>query len=210
MAPTKEFKLGNTTFSGCDITAIVGDKILSTLQGLSTSITREKAPIWVLGGVNYRSVSRGKRSIVGTLVFVLFDKHILLSDQGIAQNKDLRPYLDVEEIGTEWSAGNSDDLAFHWAAEVGVPVDEIDQDFDTGDIGANYQWSKASYTDQILPFDITAVAANEYGQRMKMAVGGVEILNDGSGFSIDDIASEEQCTYMARGIIPWTSLGNAS
>ena len=49
-----------------------------------------------------------------------------------------------------------------------------------------------------LPFDVVIVAANEYGQAATMRIYGIEILNEGSGFSIDDIVIENQmtcCTY---------------
>ena len=61
------------------------------------------------------------------------------------------------------------------------------------------------YVDQILPFDVTIVAANEYGQSAQMRLYGCEILNEGSGFSIDDIVIENQMTYVCRTILPWRS-----
>jgi hypothetical protein len=53
------------------------------------------------------------------------------------------------------------------------------------------------YPDQIFPFDITLVAQNEYGQAAWSSVDGVEIINEGSGVSVDDITNEEQYTYIA-------------
>lgn len=41
-----------------------------------------------------------------------------------------------------------------------------------------------------MPFDITITAANEYGQMAVQRVYGVEILNSGSGLSVDDIVNE--------------------
>ena len=40
-----------------------------------------------------------------------------------------------------------------------------------------------------------------------MRIYGIEILNEGSGFSIDDIVIENQMTYVARTIWPWQKLG---
>lgn len=53
------------------------------------------------------------------------------------------------------------------------------------------------YADQVFPFDITLVAQNEYGQAAWSSVEGVEVINEGSGVSIDDITNEEQFTYIA-------------
>lgn len=71
------------------------------------------------------------------------------------------------------------------------------------DIGNNYRIAPVFYVDQILPFDIAIVAANEYGQSAQMRLYGCEILNEGSGFSIDDIVIENQMTYVCRTILPW-------
>ena len=54
------------------------------------------------------------------------------------------------------------------------------------------------YADEIPPFDITISFANEYGQKAVIVIYGVEILNEGSGFSIDNVTSEKACTFVAR------------
>ena len=61
------------------------------------------------------------------------------------------------------------------------------------------------YVDQIPPFDITLVGSNEYGASTMMAILGVELVNEGYGISIDDLVSEQQYTFIAREIVPWTS-----
>ena len=43
-----------------------------------------------------------------------------------------------------------------------------------------------NYVDQMPPFDIVLSAQNEMGHRMGMQIFGVELLNQGSGVSIDD------------------------
>lgn len=85
--------------------------------------------------------------------------------------------------------------------------------YDLSNLGNNYRVAKVFYVDQILPFDVTIVAANEYGQSAQMRLYGCEILNEGSGFSIDDIVIENQMTYVCRTILPWRSFelaGNTS
>ena len=79
------------------------------------------------------------------------------------------------------------------------------RNYDVTGIGNNYRVSPVFYVDQILPFDIAIVAANEYGQSAQMRLYGCEILNEGSGFSIDDIVIENQMTYVCRTILPWRS-----
>lgn len=47
---------------------------------------------------------------------------------------------------------------------------------------------------------MTITFRNEYGQQARMAIYGVEILNEGMGMSIDDITTEKACTFVARKI----------
>lgn len=56
------------------------------------------------------------------------------------------------------------------------------------------------YGDEILPFDIVISFANEYGQRAVLTIYGVELLNEGSGYSIDNVTSEKAYTFVAKKI----------
>lgn len=58
------------------------------------------------------------------------------------------------------------------------------------------------YEDQVLPFDITIAAANEYGAAASSKLYGVEILNSGFGTSVDDSVLEQQATFVARSVLP--------
>ncbi len=62
------------------------------------------------------------------------------------------------------------------------------------------------YSDQILPFDITLAGTNEQGAACTMKITGVEILNEGSGVSIDDAVTEMQCSFVARFVQPWQAV----
>ena len=63
--------------------------------------------------------------------------------------------------------------------------------------------AKPWFSDQILPFDITLAGTNENGAATCMKMCGVEILNEGSGISIDDAVTEMQATFVARMVEPW-------
>ena len=62
-----------------------------------------------------------------------------------------------------------------------------------------------AFSDQILPFDITLAGTNEQGAATTMKIFGVEILNEGSGVSIDDAVTEMQATFVARYVEPWVA-----
>lgn len=56
---TSEYRETYTSFSGADIVAVFGDKVIGSLQAISYSVTREKVPIYSFGDPNPRSFSRG-------------------------------------------------------------------------------------------------------------------------------------------------------
>ena len=205
------------SFSGVDIKAVFANKVLGELQAISYSITREKAPIYTMGSADPRSFSRGKRGIAGTLVFVVFDRHVILSNLGgyaeggglqfVSDIDDIRPeFSDMNESGTALgAAGGLSAVLTTGADSINVPGNNIDQqESPLTSVGSDQALAGAWYADQIPPFDVTLAAANEYGALAVMRVFGVELLNEGYGVSIDDIVSEQQHTYVARTVIGWT------
>lgn len=199
--PTTSLELSRqyTSFSGVDIRAVVDGNIIGTLQGISYAVQREKAPIYVMGRVDPLSFSRGKRGIAGTIITLMLDSHIIKDP-----NSPFSSYgfiADDDEIiatpGDLNDASATDDLDVVEAST-----------FDAGDLGDQFSLQTPWYVDQIPPFDITIVAANEYGKAATMRIYGIEILNEGSGFSIDDIVIENQMTYVCRTILPWQKLGS--
>lgn len=182
--PVSEYTRSYNSFSGVDIKATFGGKVIGELQGVSYSVTREKAPIYTMGSADPRSFSRGKRGIAGTLVFTVFDRSALLE---VFRNMDDR---------SGWFFAHDSDVQKHNSEEAkGAQVWQ--------DVNTDNTWQPSWYPDQIPPFDIVLTAANEYGQVAQMAVRGVEILNEGSGMSIDDIVTEQSMTFVAREISPW-------
>jgi len=183
-----------TSFSGVDIRAVVEGEPIGSLQAISYAVQR--APIYVMGQVDPLSFSRGKRGIAGTLVTLMLDQHILYDtpfadNQFLADNDEIFPSVaDLDD------ASNTSNLG---------PL-STDQ-FDAGNLSANYRVSQAWYVDQLPPFDIVIVAANEYGKSASMRIYGIEILNEGSGFSVDDVVIDNQMTYVCRTILPWQRLG---
>lgn len=55
----QEYSRTYTSFSGADIKATFGNRVIGELQSITYSVTREKAPIFTLGDANPRSFSRG-------------------------------------------------------------------------------------------------------------------------------------------------------
>ena len=65
------------------------------------------------------------------------------------------------------------------------------------------------YADQIPPFTVTISMGNEYGEAAGMAIYGAQIINEGSGVSIDDLVTEKAVTFVATDIKPLTPLSGS-
>jgi hypothetical protein len=180
-----------TTFSGADIVATFGGVEIGALSGITFSVTREKAPIYTMGSPNPRSFSRGKRGIAGSLIFTVFDRPAL--------------YTMLEK---NYSA--SKPMDFYTRAHNTLPGDQNSIGRGIPGLGnkGSQTWTRdvqkkvPYYADQIPPFDITITFVNEYGNAAVRSIYGCELLNEGSGASMDDIVIEETMTYVARELGP--------
>ena len=61
--------------------------------------------------------------------------------------------------------------------------------------------------DQLPPLDISLIFANEYGSISHMGLYGVEFVQEGTTFSIEDIFSENVVQYVARDMDPMRLVG---
>jgi len=174
-----------TSFAGADIVATFNGRVVGELQAITYSVTREKAPVYVMGDANPKSFSRGKRGIAGSLVFTVFDRDAL-HQMKTTDNPVYRHGLNSTESGA-FNAANLRNVA-----DINVSQDDLP--------GKWAEPQAPKYSDEIPPFDITINFLNEYGQSSKMTIFGVEILNEGMGMSVDDITTEKACTFIARGI----------
>lgn len=156
-----------------------------------------------MGSPEPRSFSRGKRGIAGSLVFTIFDRDALIS--GLAEHvKKEQTFhriggdtLEYERISIdEWDSKLTE------IATSGVSSDSSGQTVSNENatkITQNVSTAATPvYADEIPPFDITISFANEYGQKAVIVLYAVEILNESSGFSIDNVSSEKACTFVAR------------
>lgn len=196
------FTRSYNSFSGVDIRAVFGERVIGTLQGISWSITREKAPIYTMGSEDPRAFARGKRGIAGSMVFITFDRAAITGEFFNAlfwADKDsLKPEGDhLSAVSPDSRSAPGSTIFDGQENSFGNVTDPRD------DQVVATPW----YPDQIPPFDITLSAANEHGAAMQMRIYGVEFLNVGGGSSIDDLVLEEQCTYIARSIQPWQPKG---
>jgi hypothetical protein len=196
-----EYTKTYSTFGGCDIVPTFNGKVIGEIQAITYSLTREKVPVYTMGSAEPRSFSRGKRGIAGNLVFISFNRDALLAELG-------------DITISKYKANDSAWLADQQAAQF-ISIEQWDAYMSnlanpngtTGEAGVvGYtnnlitDEAKPKYADEILPFDITISLANEYGNKAVTVIYGVEILNEGIGFSVDAPTSERAYTFVARSV----------
>ena len=197
MADVDKYTKTYSTFGGSDILCSFDGVVIGEVQAITYSITREKVAVYTLGSAEPRSFSRGKRGIAGNLVFIVFNRDALLSsleDRKITKYKGNDVVTLLNEYDTRFlSMDKWDDYMTNAALDAAGKPDEYTNAL------VNDQ-AQPVYADELLPFDITISCANEYGQRAVTVIYGVEILNEGLGFSIDSPTSERAYTFVARAV----------
>lgn len=72
-----------TSFSGTDIVAVITpqnggkSRVLGELQTVTYSVFRPTSPVFALGRVGAKGAVRGARTVAGSLIFTVFDRHVL-------------------------------------------------------------------------------------------------------------------------------------
>lgn len=220
----EEYNRTFSAFSGADILATFAGRAIGELQMLSYVITREKAPLYTMGSADPRAFARGKRGISGQLVFVQFDRDALVDEmkkdyKGAPAMKRIQQYRanmagrgESGDTGyedrilsglksTNSSGGNTYGINT-WdevMTKLGYQITQESGAAGNSDIGT-LDYYAPEYADQIMPFNITITMANEQGARAGMEIYGVELLNEASGFSIDEVVSAKAYTFIARKI----------
>ena len=203
-----QFTRSYNAFSGVDILVTFAGVHVGEVQGISFTVTREKAPNYTMGSADPRSFSRGKRGIAGSLIFLTFDREALIDS--VRHLPEMR-YL-----------AKADDLRYHQQTNAVPPVKGptpvkkfsvvggVDTAPGTDTLNfpqIDYVLAEPMYLDQLPPFNIVLSAFNEYGHTMRMMIHGVEILNSGSGTSVDDITIDTTATFVATSITRWHNQG---
>lgn len=196
------------SYTGADIQSIfylpnengiVVPKVVGTLASITVSAVREVAPQYTMGSTDFRSVSRGKRSVSGTMTFTVFDRDPLVRDIIAAkttealsnQYKDLVNYLSMD-ASSGWVAASSDKTELIKAMTASRNLQKV--------IGRQ----PMRYADQLAPFDITITFANDQMSASVAAIRQVYIVSQGIGWSSHDMETDAVYSYIARYFEPLT------
>ena len=165
-----------------------------------------------MGSADVRAFSRNKRGIAGSLIWSNFDRHALLDlvyklkGQFVANVDDLRPqFMTDQNAFLSQNAIYQGTLVRDSGQSAGATIDQ----FSGAPVSAVSGYKEVAspwYSDQVLPFDITLAGTNEQGAATCMKICGVEILNEGSGVSIDDDVTEMQASFVAHNVQPWAAV----
>jgi hypothetical protein len=232
------YKRTFVAYSGCDIHAMFDGTKIGELQAITYSVAREKTPTYVLGSPDPVSFGRGKRAIAGSLIFSQFDREALLDTMLAKYQKNKKAYgyqsfvTNLNKMYQNYYAGRNqlggdpyagsynpkslDELGLRWreandrlATQLSVGSSGLVDDYS----GAILDGLAPEYVDQLMPFNISILFTNEYGAKSRMEIIGVEIINEGMGFSVDDVQIEKAMTFVARrvqSIRPFDTTGKAS
>jgi hypothetical protein len=120
-------------------------------------------------------------------------------DQYVADVDEIRPQyvLDAPNANALFAS----EIVRTNGASIASTINQLDNAAVT-DLNSEWKLAMPSYSDQVLPFNVTLAGANEYGAMCASKILGIEILNEGSGISVDDAVTESQATFVARGIEP--------
>lgn len=200
-----------SSIGGCDIIAVFNGVECGTIQALSVSVSREKMPNYTMGRADPVGFSRGKRGIAGSMVGIVFNQSWLMHT--VRGNTTKR---DANEAGLTFWASKREYRQFLRLTDASARnaelSDETNRALDAGQAGGDVVFytgrtrQQAWYADQILPFNVVITGANEYGGGVAKSIVGVEILNEATGVSVDDIMIDESHTYIALGVTPWMGL----
>lgn len=192
-----------TSFGGVDIFVAFDDRSVDTLQGITISITREKAPVYIMGTVHPMSITRGKRGIAGTMSFVHFDREPL---NYLMTDREHYYYAHADEVNWLTDALQNPNTPLQYDEDGALIINSQSVDTNTS-FGVSVR-SAPMFLDQVMPFDATLIAANEYGNGAWSSILGMEVINEGSGLSTDDLSHMITATYLAMTRIPWSAIGS--
>jgi hypothetical protein len=200
-------------FSGADMAAYIGNKGIGKIMGLTCSITREVGPVYTWGSPNIKAFVKGKRAIVGSLVFQQFDKHAILRDLFDTSTQTLQSLWD--SLGNRAEVVPDQNILLggnnNWADLVQrVSEQSAAQRRDVLEQYMLVKKRKVNYVDMIPPFDISIAMVNEAGNAAWAAIHGVQLINEAWGYTMDDMSAEVAFTYMAMAVTPLTEIKDIS
>ena len=210
-----------TSLPGSAIKATWAGQDIGTLQGITVSISAEKAPIYVMGRQTPRGFTTNKIGIAGSAVFINMDRDVLWNQLVDPKNA----IVNIENTGFEAQDGKvtTNDAIAVGGHPDGLIGDESPRALETSannaiqSLGAKASLEKAEllrrqplYAAQLGGFDVVLTGITPDGRGAFKAIRGVELINEGFATTIDDGTLESQYTFVAREVTRWTPISGKS
>ena len=166
-APMSVYGKTYKSFSGHDMVCTIDipmpngeslSKVIGALQTVTYSIHDEKTPVRCLGDMNAKGYVFGPRTIAGTLIFSVFDRHWM--------HDIMKEYLAKKQVVAHFLA------------------------------------------DELPPFNMKISCANEYGNKARLAIYGITLVNEGQVMSINDVYTENTYQFFAMDVDYLTDVTN--
>lgn len=202
-------------FAGVDLMAYIGPIPLGTLQAISYSVARETGSLYTCGDPSPKAFVRGKRAISGSLIFTQFDRDIVLRIMEQVNQKSSSSNSTVYTIGDMLGLNNGANVneyvlanqlpavpgatGISYAASFGRNVATLANLRSREVLGRPVR-----YADQLPPFNVAITLANERGGAAVKSLLNVVLVNEGGGYTIDDLQSQVAYTFLAKTITPLT------
>lgn len=208
------------SFAGANIIVTIEGAYVVNVQSVTLNTTRETVPIYILGSASPIGFNRNKRAIAGSMVFINFDRAVLLDTlKHRATNAKYRErvkngvimaagnvsqgYTDKDNGGSSYISGEmGSDFPIEDFYKLGSATQEFQAmtQYQIMNNKASHGFRNVPITmeDQLPPFDVSVFMANDSGATAHFSIRGCMIMNTAMGWSIDDSVSSKACTFVAR------------
>lgn len=220
-------------FSGADLIAFVNHIKVGNLETITVQTSREVVGNYVMGKADAIQITKGKRVIVGSLMFAQYDKHALLEQVFRMSKSGIKTYGDLWDTrGTANRLRNLEPLSQETRTSKGAGGRTQTGDgyaepaYDMDGIARGLSWTeyqlqlddqariaadlvgatKVNYADQIPPFDLTLVGVAPNGRAARCTVFGIDITQETGGWSMQDLGNSVGFSFTARAINPWRAV----
>lgn len=183
---------GGLTENNVNTTRTNADRTIAFMDNQAAELGDE---IKVLKDNTENGIIQGGLFFLGTLQTISVQSH----REKFGVRSLGRSYVKAYTRGPRTTAGSMIFTVFHEHAFAGLMrrMSRVESDEELSSL----------LPDQMPPLDFTVIFANEYGSQSEFRLYGVEILNDGVTYSIEDLLSENVMQFVCRDVDPLTSRG---
>ena len=185
---TESLRAKYSTFSATDISLYFAGLEIGNATGVKFQSQRQKSPAWVFGSVNPIGFTRGYRMITGTLAeMYISGKSIRASIEKFEESYIYRPVSDAMRK----------DLSNIHGGTFTTETNEVNA------LIARVKHSPVLFLDELFPFDLVIVGADEFGNVAKVEIKGCEFSTEGVQISMSDSgALIGEANFIARNVSP--------